>query len=783
VQSLTQILVWWLALTLVGALAWPITFAFFRRLPSGGYTFARTTGLLIISYIVWILSLPGILPFSLTGAVIAAGTILLADIALMARNGWSIGADLVHFMANKWRYIVLCEFIFALTLVSLAVLRGFTPDIYATEKPMDFALLNSIVRHDGFSPPDPWLSGNPINYYYFGYFMVALITKSIAMSPAIAFNLAVPTFLALAFLAAFGVGFDALTGLAGAGKRAAYGLATLGAVLVALAGNLYGGLHFLADPAGTLSADWWSGIGWNSSRIITDVIFGQSRPTINEFPSFSFSLADMHPHLMALPFTILALGVALTVWVDRGAGWDPRSGISSWLCKTGFTALILGSLYIINSWDFPTYLLVFLLSVVLVLRPTRRSWTPVASAGLVTALSVLLFLPFYLTFKSVVGAGVLPLPPEVTALPLVSSVSRYIGIVIWEKTSLGDFLTIFGFGFLAVGPFTAFQGLKAVRDKAVGGYVKYAWLAVGLLTAIVAGVVLRFPLLTILPPIILLGGYFVYRSRPSAATFAVLISIVALLLIFGCELVFLQDAFHDRMNTVFKFYYQAWTLLGIAAPLSLYLGVRQLEEAAGRRERGGMRAAFGFGSNIWIGAAGVLLALALVYPGIATYYKVRDSGGFKGLDGAAYLASYIPADYEAIRWLNRSVYGDPVVLEASGPPYSTFARISSFTGLPTVLGWANHEGQWRAGQTWATSEIAKRDADIDTIYSTTDLALARQLLNDYNVKYVVVGAVERGEVGSGDYFKHYSSAGLDKFSRLGKVVFQAGDTTVYLVGG
>jgi YYY domain-containing protein len=783
VQSLTQILIWWLALAVVGALAWPITFAFFRRLPGGGYAFARITGLLLVSYVVWILNLPGILPFSLTGALIAAGIILLIDIALMARDGWSLGAGLVRFMANKWRYIAVCEIIFALALVSLAVLRGFTPDIYATEKPMDFALLNSIVRHDRFSPTDPWLSGNPINYYYFGYFMVALITKLLAMPPAVAFNLAVPTFLALAFLGAFGVGFDVLSGLAGAGKRAAYGLAALGAVLVAIAGNLYGGLHLLAAPSATLAADWWSGIGWNSSRIITDVIFGQSRPTINESPFFSFSLADMHPHLMALPFTILALGVSLTVWVDRHAGWDPRSGIPAWLCKTSFAALVLGSLYIINSWDFPTYLLVFLLSVVLVLRPTRRSWTPFASAGLAAVLSVLLFLPFYLTFTSVVGAGALPLPPEVTALPLVGSISRYIGIVIWEKTSLGDFLTIFGLVFLAAGPFTAFQGLKAVRDRALGGYVKYVWLAVGLLAAIVAGVVFRFPLLTLLPPIIILGGYFDYRSRPSAAAFAVLISIVALLLIFGCELVFLQDAFHDRMNTVFKFYYQAWTLLGIAAPISLYLGVRQLDEAVGRREKGGARAALGFASNIWIGAAGVLLALALVYPGVATYYKVRDSGGFKGLDGSAYLATYFPADYEAIKWLSSSVSGDPVVLEASGPPYSTFARISTFTGLPTVLGWANHENQWRAGQAWATGEISKRDADIDTIYSTTDLVLARQLLNEYNVQYVVVGAVERGVVGSGDYFKQYPPAGLDKFSRLGKVVFRSGDTAVYQVGG
>ena len=109
--------------------------------------------------------------------------------------------------------------------------------------------------------------------------------------------------------------------------------------------------------------------------------------------------------------------------------------------------------------------------------------------------------------------------------------------------------------------------------------------------------------------------------------------------------------------------------------------------------------------------------------------------------------------------------GGSVVLEAVGDDYSAFghARISTFTGLPTVLGWPGHELQW-------AHDPGTRRADVDRMYSTTDAAVARPLLERYGVRYVVVGPIERADHGD---------AGVAKWDALGRRVFDREGTTVW----
>jgi uncharacterized membrane protein len=134
------------------------------------------------------------------------------------------------------------------------------------------------------------------------------------------------------------------------------------------------------------------------------------------------------------------------------------------------------------------------------------------------------------------------------------------------------------------------------------------------------------------------------------------------------------------------------------------------------------------------------------------------------LNGAAYLASSMPDDYQAIQFMKQLDQG--VVAEAVGDSYSEYARISTFTGLPTVLGWPNHEGQWRDNALQGT-----RKDDMQTLYTSLDWVTTQGIIDRYQIRYIVVGNLERATY----------QVNEEKFSRFLKPIFQQGSITIYEV--
>jgi uncharacterized membrane protein len=223
------------------------------------------------------------------------------------------------------------------------------------------------------------------------------------------------------------------------------------------------------------------------------------------------------------------------------------------------------------------------------------------------------------------------------------------------------------------------------------------------------------------------------------------------------EVVYIRDVFAGtasyRFNTVFKAGYQAWYLLAIAAACALFWSARWL----GKRTR-----------RVWLAGLAGLVALALVYPVAGPYARARQSDGALTLDGMRWLARSRPDDARAIDWLQHNVHEAPTIVEAVGPDFDPngTSRVSTFTGLPTVLGWAGHELQWG-------HHPGSRGADVNRLYGTDDVRVARSLLRRYGVRYVFVGSLER---------ERYPRAGLRKFARIGVPVFRSGSTVVYRVG-
>ncbi len=213
-------------------------------------------------------------------------------------------------------------------------------------------------------------------------------------------------------------------------------------------------------------------------------------------------------------------------------------------------------------------------------------------------------------------------------------------------------------------------------------------------------------------------------SIPMGVVFTLLIIVAGIFLTLIPEFVYLRDQFGWRMNTIFKFYYQAWVLWSLAASVGvalIWMAVHRLS---------------GVLSKILIVFV-VLCGLAYPLIGIANTTNNFHPANGLNLDGTSYMEKYNPDEAEAIKWLSNAPFG--YVVEAVGGSYSSFARVATLSGMPGVLGWPPHESQWRGG----AEEIGNREPDIERLYSTPDWLEAKSILDLYKVKYIYVGGLER----------------------------------------
>jgi uncharacterized membrane protein len=286
-----------------------------------------------------------------------------------------------------------------------------------------------------------------------------------------------------------------------------------------------------------------------------------------------------------------------------------------------------------------------------------------------------------------------------------------------------------------------------------------------------------------------------YHIHDRSRAFALLLGTVAFTIIAGCEAFYLKDIFSGgpalRMNTVFKFYFQAWALLSIASGVGLFFILQSFRP--GKTMHVGVRWARRGVVGIWSVLLLILVLASMVYPIIAPYarYSRVDASHALpymttnlSLDGSAYLATCSPpvcafataGDYKAIQWLNDHVQGDPVIVEASGNDYSYSSRISTFTGLPTLMGWVGHEIQWRIN--WVKqgqaeqADFDSRIASIDTMYTNPDPSIVLATMAQYNVQYLYVGTFERNK---------YPKADLMRFSTFMRIAYNVDGVTIFQV--
>jgi YYY domain-containing protein len=834
---------WYLVIFILGLLTYPLVRAALPGLADHGYPLARVVGLLLWAWLAWMAGSVGLSYSRLTIAV-SLGLILLLGLW----QAWRQRAELKLELKERWKYYLMVEAVFLSFFLLDLLIRLGNSDLWhpskGGERPMDFAYLNAILKSTSFPPYDPWFAGGYINYYYYGYVIVGTPVKLLGIVPSIAYNFILPTLFACVAAAAFSVGWNLLHGIrekqvekrekSGSSEtrpaphpslfdsRFIAGISASSAMV--LLGNLgvvrmlYQGFQQVGAPGGMTDnsnlfqrifwaiegflmvfiakvhlpygyGDWY----WNSSRVLP----ASSGSPITEFPLFTFIYSDLHAHLIALMITIVAIAWALSVLLAR-ARWKNHLDTAAGLLLGG---LIIGALKPTNTWDFYTYLI--LGAVVLAYAVWR--YAEISHFSITSSDWVKRLLLTGAALAVLIGASLLFYQPFTHWFLLDST---YTKVSLWTggRSDITSYLTHWGVflffivswmvwetrQWLAATPVSSLRKLRPYRELILAGLMVFFVVLVAQQIWVMSssqnvpwyGVTILWLAL----PLAAWAAVLLCRpGLPDAKRLVLFMVGTGLLLTTVVEIIVLGGDI-GRMNTVFKLYYQAWVLLGLSAAAGFGFLLNEF-----RKWTHSWRSA-------WQTAAVALTAGAALFLLMGGMGKVQDRmapSAPRTLDSMTYMnyATYnerdtdldLSADYRAILWMQDNVKGSPVIAEApsAGIQYEWLNRFSIYTGLPDVVGWEWHQEQQRL---MFTNTVRARGVEEDAFYVTTDLQAALNFLHKYNVRYIIVGQLERAKYMPGGFSALVPAGGVDGLAKFetynGKCwhsVYRDGSTVIYEV--
>jgi len=834
INQIQYFFLWYFFVTVFGLIATPIVMRLFKSIPDRGYSVTKVVGLLVVAFIHWLFTSMGLLNNSIAGIWTA---IIITIVIVFWISGKSGLIETLEWIKENKNMVLFIEVIFFLIFVLMTLMRSYNPDIWGTEKPMELMFINSILASKTFPPQDAWLSGYGISYYYFGYVMVAMLAKLASTSGSIAFNLGIALAFSLACNASFGVVLNLISfqknksesNVATKSLKKSALPALIAPVLLLLVGNFYGilevfnlhnwfsfaqipaiwfdgstidpnvtgvqssGIHVgsqnfwewmdikqlnqTTEPAQPISS--FSQPNWFfASRAIQDRdLSGQTWELIDEFPAFSFLLADLHPHVLALPFVILCILLAFEWFIsakDDEHNWHDKEKV----VRVVFSALILGSLIFLNTWDYPIYAFIFVMAAIMGNFPVPDGFKWKLLKGQVVkeiipvlVLSIVFFLPFLISLQTQAG-GILPnliFPSRFRQVfvmfgPLLIPVSAFL-LAYWIRKKK-NFDVRFGWRFtltlflglilVVVLLVTVIMTIPQATNAVMNMVYPFSWnLALKLVfqRRILQSTTLIFALLVILLTTGFLWGSRAKNKNSSLFIFALIFT--GALLLLGPELVYLRDQFGNRMNTVFKFYFQIWVLWSISSAYVIWFLAAKTKRVV---------------RWVWIGSMSLVVAAGLIYTIGTIKVTTANFSREPNLDGLKYFYQNYPQDAAAIEWIKQNVPTNAVILEGTRGAYWVEGRSSRFamaTGIQTVMGWVNHESQWRGKD---FTQVANREEDIRTIYTSGDWTVISPLLNEYHIDYLIVSAEEN---------QWYGTIDNQVFDQNMNRVFENGDLYIY----
>lgn len=809
------ILFWYLSILLMGWLVYPMVRIVFRGLKDHGYPLARFFGLLLLAFLVWIAGSYGI-EFSRPTILVVLVILVITNLFIANRDREEIKKEI----RGNWQRYLAVEILAVIAFMIFLLIRLGNPDLWhpskGGEKPMDFSYLNAVLKSSTFPPYDPWYAGGYLNYYYYGFVILGVPVKLLGIVPSIAYNLLIPTIFMMAILAAFSIGWNLsgfllthaqlmakkVNSIKNVFLEAPFIAGLISAVMMMVLGNLgtmrmiWHGFQKLASGGEPLdSAGFLQRLGWTFQGI-GKVLTGSSLPygpgdwywipsrvfpnePITEFPFFTLLYADLHAHLISLTITLLVIAWVINLisikwlWADENG----KASFTNFLITFSAGGLIIGALRPTNTWDLPTYLIFAIITVVYVVLkyanppgylfpgfslPVRKMSIAIFSGLLLAGLAFLFYQPFGQWFGQAYNKVQLWRGDHSPFWSYLTHWGLFLFIIIsWMVHELGDWL--------ANTPASALRKLKPWRELIYLGVVIA-------LAIIIASLVVGIQIAWLVLLMAILALALILRPDQADHKRLVLFMIgTGLVLTLAVELIVIEGDI-GRMNTVFKFYLQAWTLLSLSAAACLCWLIPIMNDRWGNRFR-----------LLWQTALIFLIGGAVLFPFLAGADKIRDrmnSLAPHTLDGMKYMetARYsdydkdmdLGQDYRAIRWMQENIQGSPVIVEANTPEYRWGSRYTIYTGLPGVVGWNWHQRQQRAvvNSDW----VQERVDEVGKFFSTPNPDDAKAFIFKYDVKYIVVGQLERAA---------YPAEGIAKFDagngRYWKEVYKDSETVIYEV--
>jgi YYY domain-containing protein len=763
-------------LTALGA---PLSAALFEHLPRRGAAFALPAAMVPFAIVVfWI----GQLTFGLH-------TLLLGIVAVLVLTAaaWRLDAR------PDWRGVAAAYGVFVVGFLFMLSFRAANPAItpQGGEQFLHFALVNTLERAESLPPEDVWFAGRPLKYYYGTQMQVASLSMLTGTAIRYGFNLGIATFYGMLFVVAYGVG-GAVVQRRGGSFRVG---GAFGAFFVALGGASTTAIRLLTPylpefVSGTVEQ---AAFGFVAQRFnggdLATTVSELSAPfdwswwytryvvpgTIQEVPLYSFVKADLHGHTFANPYVLFAGALALAYYVTPESERKRRLAL-----VFGGLGAVAGLFGFMNTWSLPTAAGMAMLAVGAAdahpstllpdawgerLRPAeppedRMEWIGYELWRVVLA--------------AVVGAVVLLIGIVVASPFLVfGHVPSNEGIgFLPPRSPLPAFLVLYG------GLLTAFAVSLAVQGREAVEALPGEWLgAAGLLLVGAVAFAALFEnaaVLALLGTLVVAGWLLVRSGRAGFAT-VLLIAGAGLLLALELAHAKLPLIANPRWNTSLKVAVQAWTLgaAGAGAASALLLGeyggrLRDALQAQYEPNRDSAPA----NRSVLSSALVVVLVVAVLlisatFPVMMFAAEVGDPierGYYEpSLDGWKAVENYHPDEYEALRWL-KDRPGKPTIVEAPGSSYGWSNPASTFSGLPTIVGW-DHEAEYRSQQAYE-----RRVGYVEDIY-TGEWERAAILLDYYDVRYVYVGPNER------EAYDDMRSFDREAFS----VAFESDAVTVYEV--
>ena len=809
----------------------PLSGFLFHDFKDGGWLFSKAAGIFISGWLFYVLNAVHLLEFIRKNCIFVLAFLLALNLFLLWF--FYIRRKKPFFTDIDTRLIIIEEAIFLFLYFLWIWMIGFKPEAYGTEKFMDYSFMTSMMRNLWLPVKDPWYAGESINYYYGGQYLAVFLIKLTGGTVGEGYNLMRATETAFSFVLPFSLvyqmmydrcasriknrGFGAQTAESGSGQKnasdgsvvkktgyeqentkkggflsnagrfataagsrkmkiAPWAAGLVSGFATAFCGNfhyvIYGIILPIVNGISGASYTYWFP---NSTRYIgyDPVIEGDQ--TIHEFPSYSSVLGDLHAHFLNIMFVVTVTAIAysyakrrfaeLKQEKDRNAVSGSKAAVSLNGAKAGAArgeeseavspavllkeallqpeilaiGLFTGVFRWTNYWDFPIYFVVcgsviFFVNLRLYRGDIKRFLLLMAVQAMEAfAIGYAAALPFILSFEQISSE-----------IHFTHSHSLlYQLLILWGL----PVCTVIGYVVML------FKERRAAQTEFPAAAAKTAEAGAGPAAAADTAETGEAAHRAAEPPAPQRPGF------PAPDLTVLLFGLCAVGLVILPEVIYVKDIYtgYYRANTMFKLTYQAFILFGISMG---YILVRALVFGKKTARR---TAAVGL----------ILLALTggYIFTSCGSWFgNVFDASKRISTDASVFVDEDFASDFGAISWLNNTVKGQPVVLEAPGDSYSEYERVSVATGLPTVTGWYVHEWLWRNNK----DALDARVKDIKTIYTSDDQETVRALIEKYNISYIYVGRLER---------EKYPELNDTAIQALGTVAYSDGVSTYIIKVG